>query len=263
MVKLSIINLELVVGGFMKTKKNMILLWFIYGFFVIMAPVLIGVFIEINNINDVYLYKKIAVNDEFLWNKNIDYLNFKEKFLRKTNGVIGSIDIANEKNKPVYFKSFKNPKSNNFFGDVSLKGSALVKINNINFENLHLGDEIFFSCLGERKKFIVEEIKDIYNFNEDIYFDENSKDFNILVCMPYVMNGRKILIKTKEVETLKETEIDFLDLVLDSRYLIVSFLVFLVCFVVFLIVVMEKICCFFKRRKNDVRVKYIKNSYIF
>ncbi len=247
----------------MENRKNMIILWFIYGIFVIISPILFGVYSKINDINDILQYKKVALNDEFLWKKNIDFFEFKENFLEKTNGVIGSIDIANEKNQPVYFKGFKNPKSNKFFGDISLKGSALVKINNINFENLHLDDEIFFSCLGERKKFVVEEIKDIYNFNEDVYFDENSKDFNILVCMPYVMNGRKVLIKTKEVETLKETEINFLDLVLNSRYLIVSFLVFLVCSIVFLIVVIEKICCFFKRRKNDVRVKYIKNSSIF
>lgn len=252
-----------VFGGFMKTKKNMVFIWFLYGFFIITSPILFGVYSEINNIRDVLQYKKVALNDEFLWKKNIDFLEFKDNFLEKTNGVIGSIDIANEKNCPVYFKGFKNPKSNCFFGDVSSRGCVLVKINTIDFENLHLDDEIFFSCLGERKKFVVKEIKDIYNFNEDVYFDENSKNFNILVCMPYVMNGRKVLIKTRDVETLKETELDFLDLILSSKYLNICFYMFLVYFIAFLIFIIKKIWCFLRKRKNDARVKYVKNLDIF
>lgn len=247
----------------MKIKKNMIFLWFIYGVFIIISPILFGIYNEINCIFDLLQYKKVALNDEFLWKRNVDFSEFKDNFLEKTNGVIGSIDIINKKNYPVYFKGFKDPKSSSFFGDISSKGCALVKVNTLDFENLSVDDEIFFSCLGERKRFVVKEIKDVYNFNEDIYFGENSKGFNVLVCMPYVMNGRKVLIKTKEIETLKESEIDLLDLVLSNGYLIVCFCIFFVCFIVFLIIIIKKICCFLKKRKNCVSLKYVKNSDIF
>lgn len=243
----------------MRIRKNMVLLWFVYGFVIIMVLVFIGIYVEIDSIKNVYVYKKVAVNDEFLWKKNIDYLNFKKKFLQKTNGVIGIIDIGSRKNCPVYSMDFKNFSNDNFFGDISLKKCALVKINNFNFENLNLYDEIRFSCLGDRKKFVVEEIKDIYNFNEDVYFNENSKSFNILVCKPYVMSNRKVLIKTKEVENLNEYEMSFFDLILKSPYLVVCFIIFLFIFAFFI----KKIYCFFKERKNTIMIKYVKNPYIF
>lgn len=252
----------------MRLKKVLVYFLICFSFVVVFLPFVFSNFKNFERIFCVLNYEKNAEKINFK-DKNIFTEKFRQNFLKTTKDVFSTIEIKEKAKFPVFFNKEGLKIKNQFFLGEWLDDSFFVFLKNGGgfenffeaFKDVEEKDLIIFNFFGICKKFVVKEVKLVADYGKVEKFSNGV--LTVLLDLPHTFNSFKLLIRADFLENVEYKKSDFFGFCFKELYFFISFVVLVFLFLILNFVLIVKMFILLKKRKNSVRIKYVKGGLCF
>ncbi len=263
----------------MKLKRLLVYFMFSISVIFLLIPITMGVYYNVNRLISLHNYNKIySFNVKKTgcgnYSKCGDALN---SFLKCSDGVLGFVFFSGVGVRlPIYSDRLcsnvkPNYKNNGFktsscsFNNLILKLNKDCFLENMAYSliNVKAGEFLNINILGEDVKFKVENLKLVYDFNENIKNIGACEEIYILMPIPFAKSLYKFLITAKRVGCGSKFDGELLQLALENLYLVVLGGIFVLMFGLLVAFLFSRYIYISRRNRFVIRKKYVAKVYNF